>query len=122
MDISKAVQKHVGRWAGASVEPRGGDFVEFRVGRRELGHLHGGRLADLPFPVRVRERLVALGKAAVHYLHPETGWVSYHIRGEQDLDAIVELFRLNYERPWLNEGRDPVGHTGVKEREGPESP
>ncbi len=29
--------------------------VEFRLGRRELGHLHDDRMADLPFPRRVRD-------------------------------------------------------------------
>lgn len=74
----------------------------FRVGRREIGHLHGNRMADLPFPVRIRERLVAEGKADLHYLHPQTGWVSYHIRGEEDLEPILQLFRMNYARPWLD--------------------
>lgn len=73
----------------------------FRVGRREIGHLHGNRLADLPFPVRIREELVASGKASLHYLHPKTGWVTYYIRGKSDADAIIELFHLNYGRPWL---------------------
>src|SRR3712207_7057353 len=37
--------------------------VEFRVRGHEIGHLHGSRLADLPFPVRMRKELVAGGKA-----------------------------------------------------------
>jgi hypothetical protein len=45
--------------------------------------------------------LVATGRAELHYLHPESGWVTRHIRGEQDLDLILDLFRLNYRRPWL---------------------
>ena len=28
----------------------------------------------------------------------ETGWVSYPIRGEEDVEGALELFRLNYER------------------------
>jgi len=75
--------------------------VFFRVGRREIGHLHGNRFADLPFPVRIRRELVADGKADLHYLHPESGWVTHMIRSEQDLELIVQLFRLNYHRPWL---------------------
>jgi Family of unknown function (DUF5519) len=27
--------------------------LEFRLGRRELGHLYGDRIADLPFPRRL---------------------------------------------------------------------
>jgi luciferase-like monooxygenase len=104
--IAAAIAQHVSAWAGVTVERRGYGFVEFRVGRREIGHLHGSRLADLPFPVRIREQLVASGKAVSHYLHPETGWVSFYITGEQDVAAIVDLFRLNYDRPWLEPVRE----------------
>ncbi len=100
-EIAEAIERQVAGWPGVTVEQRAVGFVEFTVGRRELGHLHGSRLADLPFPVRIREQLVASGKASLHYVHPDTGWVSFYIQGPQDLDAVVELFRLNYERPWL---------------------
>ena len=99
--LADAIARHVSAWPGVIVEQRGYGFVEFRVGRREIGHLHGSRLADLPFPVRIREQLVAAGRAAPHHLHPDTGWVSFYITGEQDVAAIVDLFRMNYDRPWL---------------------
>ena len=79
-----------------------GGIVFFRVRQREIGHLHGNRFADLPFPVRIREQLVAAGKADLHYLHPRSGWVTRYIRDEDDFDAIIELFRMNYNRPWLH--------------------
>lgn len=103
MAIAHIIERHLAGWPDVIVEHRAVGFVEFKVGRRELGHLHGSRLADLPFPVRIREQLVASGKASLHYLHPDTGWVSFYIQGERDFDAVVELFRLNYERPWLGE-------------------
>ena len=77
-------------------------MIFFQVGQREIGHLHQGRMADLPFPVRIREQLVAQGRADVHYLHPGSGWITCYIRKESDIALIVELFKLNYERPWLN--------------------
>jgi hypothetical protein len=72
--------------------------VEFRVGRRELGHLHGDHLADLPFPRRVRDELVAAGRATPHHVLPDSGWVSRRVHGPDDVDAVVELFRMSYER------------------------
>jgi luciferase-like monooxygenase len=72
--------------------------IEFRLGRRELGHLHGEHLADLPFPRRVRDELVAAGRAVPHHVLPESGWVSRRVQGPQDVDAVVELFRMSYER------------------------
>ena len=99
--VAAAIETEVASWPGVTVEPHRFGGIEFRVGRRELGHLHGSRLADLPFPVKVREQLVAAGKAQPHHILPASGWVSVHIRSAQDVDAVVDLFRLNYERPWL---------------------
>jgi hypothetical protein len=90
------------------VEEHRGGMVFFHVGRREIGHLHGSRFADLPFPVRIREELVAAGRADLHYLHPKTGWLTRYIRSEEDVEAIIELFHLNLKRPWLNNGQWPI--------------
>jgi len=98
--ITAQIVDEVAGWDGVSVAPHRFGGIEFRVGRRELGHLHGDRLADLPFPVRVREQLVAAGRAQPHHIHPESGWVSYYIRDVTDVAAVVALFRLNYERGW----------------------
>jgi luciferase-like monooxygenase len=99
--VSNRIRNEVASWPDITVEAHRGGIVFFRVGRREIGHLHGNRFADLPFPVRIRKELVATGRAELHYLHPESGWVTRHIRGEQDLNLILDLFRLNYRRPWL---------------------
>ena len=63
----------------------------------EIGHLHGNRMADLPFPVRMRKQLVAEGKAEPGYALPQTGWASHYPRGAEDVPAVAEHFRLNYE-------------------------
>ena len=99
--VAATIQNEVSSWEGVTVEALRGGMVFFLVGRREIGHLHGNRMADLPFPVRIREELVATGKADLHYLHPKTGWVTRYIRSDEDVEPIIELFRLNYSRPWL---------------------
>jgi Family of unknown function (DUF5519) len=78
---------------------------EFRLGRRELGHLHGDRLADLPFPRRIAAMLVETGRAEPHHVLPDSGWVSFRIRGDDDVEAAIELFRLSYERAKVAEAR-----------------
>jgi hypothetical protein len=100
--ITAQITDEVAGWAGVSVAPHRFGGIEFLVGRRELGHLHGHHLADLPFPVRIREQLVAEGKAQPHHILPESGWVSFVIRDPSDVAAVVALFRLNYERPWTS--------------------
>jgi hypothetical protein len=99
-DVARQIEQTVASWPGVTVEPHRFGGVEFRVGRRELGHLHGDSLADLPFPVKVRDELIAAGKAERHHVLPNTGWVSRRIGGVHDVGGVVELFHLNYERPW----------------------
>ncbi len=96
--VRERIEGELSRWPGVEARPHRFDGVEFRVRGHEIGHLHGDSLADLPFPKRVREELVAEGKARPHHVLPETGWTSYRIRGPQDVEGALELFRLNYER------------------------
>jgi luciferase-like monooxygenase len=100
---SDRIRGEVGSWPGVTVVPHRFGGVEFRVDRRELGHLHGGHLADLPFPPRIRDELVSAGRADPHHVLPDTGWVSFHIRSADDVDRAIDLFRLNYDRPWREE-------------------
>jgi hypothetical protein len=99
--IQQAIVRAVSAWPGVTTGVHRFGGIELRHGRRELGHLHGNRLADLPFPLLVREQLVAEGKAEPHHVFPESGWVSYVIHDWRDVDRVVALFRLNYERPWV---------------------
>lgn len=96
--IGERIEREVMGWDGVEGRPHRFGGVEFRVNGHEIGHLHGDRLADLPFPRRTREELVAAGKARPHHVMPQTGWVSYPIRAASDEEGAVALFRLNYER------------------------
>jgi Family of unknown function (DUF5519) len=88
----------VGSWPEVEVGPHRFGGVEFLLGRRELGHLHGDRIADLPFPRRVRDELIAAGRARPHHVLPESGWVTVAIGEPDGVDRVIDLFRLSYER------------------------
>lgn len=85
-------------WPGVESSPHRFGGVEFRLGRRELGHLHGDRIADLPFPRRVRDQLIEEGRARPHHVLPDSGWITVSIRSREEADAALELFRMAYER------------------------
>jgi hypothetical protein len=87
-------------WPNVTVGAHRFGGIEFRVGARELGHLHGDVLADLPFPRHVRDELLAAGRAVPHHVLPSSGWVSRKIANDADVAEVIELFRLNYTRPW----------------------
>jgi hypothetical protein len=95
---ARRITATVASWPGVEVGPHRFGGVEFRLGRRELGHLHGDRIADLPFPRRVRDELIATGRARAHHVLPDSGWVTAPISDERGVDGVIELFRLSYER------------------------
>jgi Luciferase len=94
---NETVVRGVSSWEGVTVHEHRFGGVEFRLGRRELGHLHA-RFADLPFPRRVRDELVAAGRARPHHVLPDSGWVTVPMRNEAEAANVIELFRLNYQR------------------------
>ena len=97
-DIAEQIRDELLSWPGVTVARHRYGGVEYRLGKRELGHLHGDYLADLPFPVRVREELVAADRAMPHHILPLSGWVSYPIRDADAVPGAVALFRLAYDR------------------------
>jgi Family of unknown function (DUF5519) len=98
MGAGSRITAEVTSWDGVTSHPHRFGGVEFRLGKRELGHLHGDRLADIPFPKPVRDELIAAGRARPHHVLPESGWISRRIERDEDAKDVVELFRLSYER------------------------
>jgi luciferase-like monooxygenase len=95
---SQVIIEEVSSWEGVEMGPGRFGAVQFRLGKRELGHLHGDYLADIPFPRALRDRLVAEGKVVPHRPLPDSGWASRHIRSEEDVQAVIELLRMQYDR------------------------
>ena len=98
ISIAQHIEQEVLTWPDVEAVPHRFGGREFRVQGHEIGHLHGSRLADLPFPRRVRDELIAAGRAAPHHVLPDSGWVSFRIDGPAAVDAALALFRLNYDR------------------------
>jgi hypothetical protein len=101
-EAMETVRAAVANWEGVTTHDHRFGGIEFRLGRRELGHLHR-TIADLPFPRRVRDELVAGGRARPHHVLPQSGWVTVPMRTSADVSNVIELFRQNYER-----GRESV--------------
>ena len=98
MSTAAHITAVVGEWPGVEQAPHRFGGLEFRLGRRELGHLHGDRIADLPFPRRVRDELIAEGRARPHHVLPDSGWVTVSIASAEDAEHAIELFQMAYDR------------------------
>lgn len=96
---SERITAEVTSWPGVEAGPgRRGEFA-FRVGRREIGHLHGDRAAHFSFPKSVWTELFEQGRVVHHPVFPgREGPAARAIRDEDDVRDVIELMRLNYGR------------------------
>jgi hypothetical protein len=92
------IREAVTSWAGVEALPHPFGGIGYRYGRKEMGHVHGDRLADIPLPRKLREEMIAAGRAEPHHVLPQTGWVSCWMKGPEDADNVIGLFRIQYER------------------------
>src|SRR5512140_2490854 len=83
------------QWPGVTAHPHRFGGTEYRLGKRELGHIHGDRLVDIPFPRKVRDEIVAAGRARPHHILPESGWVSFYLTTPADVEKAIELLRMS---------------------------
>ena len=96
--IIESIEKELLSWPYVTAEPHIFGCIEFRINKREMGHVHNKLLlVDLPFPMNVRNELVNSGHASPHHVLPQSGWVSYWIKGEEDILAVIELFKMRYD-------------------------
>ena len=107
------IRQVVSGWPDVAIAPHRFGGVEFRLGRRELGHIHGDSLVDIPFPKRVRDEIVAAGQAEPHHILPDTGWVSVFLRTGEDVERALQLLQRSFslavahrERAERNRGAD----------------
>jgi Family of unknown function (DUF5519) len=108
LTASEQITEEVTSWQGVQAGPgRRGEFA-FKVGAREVGHLHGDRAAHFMFPREVFERLYGDGRVVHHPVFPNRdGPAARRIEDEADVRDVIELMRLNYDR--IVALRDNVG-------------
>jgi hypothetical protein len=69
--------------------------------------VHTGGIVDIPFPRSVHDALLADGLAEEHRWVPNSGWITFQMRSEEDLSHALWLMRLSYLRYALKTASDP---------------
>lgn len=102
---SQRITAEVTSWPGVTAGPgRRGEYG-FRLGRRELGHLHGDRVFHAGFPKAVWHQLHAQGRIDHHPVFPDTpGYGARRIESDADVEDVIAMIRLNYERAVADRG------------------
>ena len=110
---SQRITDEVTSWPGVEAGPgRRGEFA-FRLGRREIGHLHGDRAAHFSFPKDVWAELHEQGRIVEHPVFPDrVGPAARRIEDDTDVEDVIRLMRLNYDRQVAGQRGPTAGGAG----------
>jgi Family of unknown function (DUF5519) len=103
----RKLEQEVLAWPRLSSHPHRFGGKEFRFGSAEVGHLHSSGIIDIPFPLSLHDALLAEGLAEKHRWVPNSGWITFHVRSEEDLAHALWLMRLSYLRYAVKTAGDP---------------
>lgn len=107
---SQQITDEVTAWPGVQSGPGSRGEFAFKVGRREIGHLHGDHAAHFSFPKGVWVELIEQHRIVPHPVFPDAqGPGARRIERETDVRDVIELLRLNYDRAL-------AGASGANER------
>jgi hypothetical protein len=98
MRAMSAVEDAVRTWPGmrARVHRLGG--IGFVHDGRESSHIHGNGLLDCFVGRDRREALVSEGRALTHHVFPQSGWISFWVEDERDVNTALELIAMAAQR------------------------
>src|SRR3712207_2321358 len=91
------IEREVLSWPGVTSQPGRFGAVAFRYGKREIGHIHRDRVADLPVTTEMREDIISRGRARPHRAGVK-GYISYPLEDQDDVSAVLEILGRNYDR------------------------
>jgi hypothetical protein len=107
MNNLKKLEEEVRSWANITVHAHRFGGREFLFRAAEVGHVHTGGTIDIPFPRSVRDALLSEGLAEEHHWVPNSGWITFHMRSENDIHHALWLMRLSYLRYALKTAAEP---------------
>jgi hypothetical protein len=86
----------VSGWPHVTVGEHRFGGTEFRVGPREIGHVHAWGMLDIAYLKKLRDVLVSEGATGQHHLLTESGWTTEYIESPEEYDHARWLLRLSY--------------------------
>ena len=96
---SERITAEVTSWPGVTAGQGDRGELSFRMGRREIGHLHGDRVLHIGFPKAVWHELHDAGRIDYHPVFPgKPGFGARAIGSDADVEDVIAMMRLNYDR------------------------
>ena len=99
------ITEEVTSWLGVSAGHGDRGEFSFKVGRREIGHIHGDRVAHFGLPKDVWTELFDQGRIDYHPVFPgKPGFGARAIDDDGDIRDVIAIMRINYDRAIARHG------------------
>ncbi|WP_221886634.1 luciferase domain-containing protein [Halonotius roseus] len=93
--VEKLIEE-VDSWQGVTTGEHRFGGTEWRVGPREIGHVHAWGMLDVAYLRALRDVLIEVGQTGVHHMLDQSGWTTFYIEHSEDYDHARWLVRLSY--------------------------
>lgn len=85
-------------WDGVSISLHKFGGTQFNFNKREIGHVHSNGIVDILFDRETKRNLILEEKAEEHHVFKKSGWISFYIKNEADVELAISLLRKSYLR------------------------
>ena len=92
------IEEQASAWPGMNTGIHKFGGVQFNFNDKEIGHIHSNGILDILFNTKVKSELVNKGWVKDHHIFKNSGWISFYIKGESDLEHALSLLKLSYDR------------------------
>jgi hypothetical protein len=92
-----AIESAVRGWPEMRVGVHRLGGIGFFFRGKESSHIHGNGLLDCFVGRANRDRLVESERVLPHHVFPQSGWISFWVRNEEDVQPALELIRIALE-------------------------
>jgi Family of unknown function (DUF5519) len=99
MGYSEQITAAVTAWPGVKAGTGERGEWGFSVGGKQIGHLHGDRVAHFGFPRDLGQELRDAGRVGPHPVNRHSPKLAAReLRDDEDVRDVIALMRLNYDR------------------------
>lgn len=96
------IENRVAAWNDVTLRVHKFGGIQFNYKKKEIGHIHSNGILDILFSIKTKKYLIQQGHALEHHLFKKSGWVTFYIHSEGDIEKAIWLLKLSYSKKTTN--------------------
>jgi len=91
------IEEEIEQWPGTHISMHKYGGIQFNVGDKEIGHIHGNGAVDMLLSLKIKNELLKEGKVNDHHTFKNSGWITYYLNDKDKSAYPIRLFKLSYD-------------------------